>query len=577
MKKLLLFTAALVIFSGVYAKKVMFQVDMTGKTISANGLHIAGNFQAAAGAGGDWMPAATALTNGGSGNIYSVIVDIPAMTSYEFKFINDNNWGSGEEAIPTISQKGSAINGGSNGNRWVFIDSLANDTTILPAILFGGSAPAGLSAVRFAVDLQKEASVSANGVHIAGDIQGWNPAASSMANLFTNNKIYEYIAYLDTNSHQFKYVNGNAWSGAEGVPSNCATGGNRTVQTYTDVAVAKVCFSQCVACPTAPIPQFKMTFNVDMLNNDCFGGFDSVTVAGAGTALTNYGSGIKLIQVGTTSIYTLQLTLDSGSIVYKYRYHKNNNTNWEGGITTGSGNREFTLTNDTVLAPVCFGQMVGACVAKPAPSTITFKVDMTNEIPDADGKIYVEGTFTQKNWKDGAIRLAPSPGQPGVYFATVPNVCLATFQYKFENGDSSKLASEENFPDTTQRACLSSNGIGGFNRSYTRISANPITLYFTYNKCKIGSNVGINEVNVLANNIKLYPNPTNNYTVVEFNDKAASHDITVTDITGKVLRTYSDQKFNTMRIDRENLKDGIYFIGVKNSNGESKVIKLFIQ
>jgi len=56
MKKLLLATAALAMFTGAFAKKVKFQVDMTGQTVSANGVHVAGNFQAAAGASGDWKP-----------------------------------------------------------------------------------------------------------------------------------------------------------------------------------------------------------------------------------------------------------------------------------------------------------------------------------------------------------------------------------------------------------------------------------------------------------------------------------------------------------------------------------------
>ena len=41
MKKLLLFTAALGLFSGAFAKKVKFQVDMTGKTVNANGVSVA--------------------------------------------------------------------------------------------------------------------------------------------------------------------------------------------------------------------------------------------------------------------------------------------------------------------------------------------------------------------------------------------------------------------------------------------------------------------------------------------------------------------------------------------------------
>ncbi len=552
---------------------------MTGQTVSANGVHIAGNFQGAAGLpGGDWQPNTAAMTNGGSGNIYSIIVSIPAKARYEYKILNDNSWNGGE-AIPTISQVGSAVNGGSNSNRWIYVDSLANDTTVLPAVLFSGSAPAGLHAVRFAVDLKNEASVSANGVHLAGSLQGWHQDATQMTNLFNNNKIFEWIAYLDTIEYQFKYINDNTWAGGENVPNACATGGNRTVKTSTDLAVGVVCFGSCSACPSAPIPKFNITFQVDMANSNCFGGFDTVVVTGAGSVLTGFGKGIVLTQVGTTNVYSAKVQMDSGSVVYKFRYQLAGVQSWEGGITTGSGNREYTLTKDTVLDPVCFGQMVGGCATKPASSTITFKVDMTNETPNSQGKIYVMGSFTQKNWKDGAIRLAPSPGQIGVYFATVPNVCIGAFQYKFVNGDSSIASNEENFPDTNaiQRACVTSNGIGGFNRSYTRTVATPVTLYFTYNKCKVGSNVGINEVNVLANNVKLYPNPTNNYTVVEFNDKAASHDVTVTDITGKLLRTYTDQKYNTMRIDRENLRDGIYFVGVKNSNGESKVIKLIIQ
>src|SRR5450631_1532249 len=131
MKKLLLLSASLAMFSGVYAKYVKFQVDMTGQTVSANGVHIAGNFQKASGLPGDWDPAGTAMTNGGIGNIYSVIVNIPAQTRYDYKIINDNTWNApGPENIPTINQIGSAINGGSNGNRWIYIDSLANDTTV---------------------------------------------------------------------------------------------------------------------------------------------------------------------------------------------------------------------------------------------------------------------------------------------------------------------------------------------------------------------------------------------------------------------------------------------------------------
>ena len=44
------------IFLGVFAKKVSFVVDMTGQTVSSNGVHIAGNFQG-------WNPASTRMSN----------------------------------------------------------------------------------------------------------------------------------------------------------------------------------------------------------------------------------------------------------------------------------------------------------------------------------------------------------------------------------------------------------------------------------------------------------------------------------------------------------------------------------
>ncbi|MGB0175886.1 MAG: hypothetical protein ACPF9D_01890, partial [Owenweeksia sp.] len=112
---------------------VTFQVDMSGQTVSANGVHVAGNFQDEAGAPSDWNPSATTMTNS-SGSIYSVTVNIPA-GSYEYKFINDNDW-PGVESVPAAAQ---VDLGSGNDNRWVVI---SGDTT-LPAYMFSGAAPAG--------------------------------------------------------------------------------------------------------------------------------------------------------------------------------------------------------------------------------------------------------------------------------------------------------------------------------------------------------------------------------------------------------------------------------------------------
>jgi hypothetical protein len=576
MKKLLLSIMALAAINFAEAKKVKFQVDMTGQTVGVNGVHIAGDFQAAAGFPGDWQPGATALSNGGTGNVYSVIVDVPANTFYRFKFINGNDWPQ-VESVPVINQKGHANNGQSDDNRWWYIDSIANDTSTLPAIMFGGSAPSGMFAVRFAVDMQKEATVSANGVHIAGSVQNpaWNPASNNMTNLYNSNKVYEYIAYLAAGAYEFKYVNGNDWNAPsvpENVPSGCQVGGNRGVTVAAaDITLDKVCFGSCIACPAAPIPTYKLNFIVDMSNSDCDGGYDSVTVTGAGPKLTSFGSGFKMMEIGTTKLFVLAVdSLDSGEVKFKFRFHKNGNTNWEGG-----SDRIFNLSKEDTIELTCFGlRVVGGCAAKPAPSSITFKVDLTNETP---GIVYVMGTFQTPNWQGGALRMNPVSGEPGIFSLTVDNVCPGSFNYKFINGDSSVTTNEENFPNLEDSGCVEPSGVGGWNRKYTRTSANPVTLYYVFNTCTEGSSVGVSETALNTASFKVYPNPAKEYAMVEFNDNAASHTILIMDIAGRVLQSYNNYKQNSLLINLDEMNAGIYFIKASNTRNESVSSKLIVR
>jgi len=566
MKKILLLGITLGLFSGVYAKKVKVSVDMTGQTVSANGVHVAGSFQG-------WNPGSTPLTLE-SGNIYSTFIDAPANQVIEFKFINGNAW-SKSEGVPSLNQVGNQTNGGSNDNRWFYVDSIANDTSVIPAIVFSGNAPAGKFAVRFAVDMQLQ-TVGSNGVHIAGSLQGWNPASTSMANLFNNNKVYEWIAYLDSGSYEYKFVNGNSWnspSEPENIPSTCNVNGNRGISVNSNTST-KVCFGSCTSCPTAPIPVYKANFIIDMLNNDCNGGFDSVSVAGGRSQITNWGNGVKLNKIGNTSFYGVSLDMDSGEFEFKFRFHKNGNTNWE-----GIANRKWILSSDDTLDLTCFNSSTpGACIPKPAPSNVTFMVDLSNETPDGQGRIYLIGNFTTPNWQGGAIRLSPVAGKPG-FFSTTVNICPGTIAYKFMNGDSSLTASEENFSDSTKRECVTPNGIGGFNRTYTRTSANPVTLAYVFSTCTLAdtTTTGILESNSLINNVKLYPNPSNGIVNIEFNDLAKSHDILIMDLAGKRIANYTGVTDDKLTFNSNELSKGMLFVNITNNRGESKTLKLIVQ
>ena len=97
---------------------VTLQVDMTGLTVSGNGVHVAGAFQG-------WNPGSTALNYSGTGGIYTVSVNMDPNTSSEYKFINGNAWGT-DEGIPGICN--------TNGNRFF---SVGSSNKVLPVVCFG--------------------------------------------------------------------------------------------------------------------------------------------------------------------------------------------------------------------------------------------------------------------------------------------------------------------------------------------------------------------------------------------------------------------------------------------------------
>ena len=107
---------------------VTFQVDMRQQIISPNGVHVAGDFQTAAGFASDWDPSSTALSDTDGDSIYTLSLQVPA-SSYEYKFINGNAWGD-DEAILGLS---CAL----NGNRSLQL----NSDTALEVVCYGCCSP----------------------------------------------------------------------------------------------------------------------------------------------------------------------------------------------------------------------------------------------------------------------------------------------------------------------------------------------------------------------------------------------------------------------------------------------------
>jgi photosystem II stability/assembly factor-like uncharacterized protein len=120
---------------GVSRVAVTFRVDMTGRTVSPNGVHLAGSFQG-------WNASASPMTRVGTTQVYTRTDTLSVGTAAEFKFINGNSWGY----LDTVTNQwvdfseqlpNNCIVGPNAPNRWFTVPSQALS---LPVYRFGSCA-----------------------------------------------------------------------------------------------------------------------------------------------------------------------------------------------------------------------------------------------------------------------------------------------------------------------------------------------------------------------------------------------------------------------------------------------------
>jgi alpha-amylase len=247
MKRIIVVLSLALICMQAEAKKVKMTVDMRGLPKNITGIHVFGDFQAAAGfAGGDWIPGSTLMTQElADTNLYTVVFDAPAFHLYMYQFINGDQ--SYEVEFVPIESRVLYQN---IDYRWFYLDSLNSDTTVLAPVRFGRNAPQDKYLLRYRVDMQNiSGGVSSKGVHAADTLNSWNATTQRMYSF--DGKVYEYITYIDStpaSMMHYIYADGNTNSDYEVLENGCGVNGIREIVIAKDSMLPVVCYTACSAC-----------------------------------------------------------------------------------------------------------------------------------------------------------------------------------------------------------------------------------------------------------------------------------------------------------------------------------------
>ena len=508
MKHLFSFFAACLVVSAAWTQTtVTLSVDMNGETVSADGVHVAGNFQG-------WDAAGTVMSDDDMDGVYTHTFDVDTAMTLEFKFINGMTWDDVED-VPNACQ----VEVAGNDNRFLAVDGMMG--TAEYHVCYESCAACGMTTVRFRVDMSNE-EVSPFGVHVAGSFQGWDPAGTELTDP-DGDMVYESIQSFNADSTGqivFKFINGSDWTDPnELVDAACGDETGNRVLTLDSLAGDNIvlsaddlgspyCFNSCSSC----VLPLAVTLTVDMSVVSSVSE-NGVHVAGsfqgwdpAGTPLTDNGDG------------TWSVTAEMAPGTYEFKFINSNawdgnEENMEGSGCNNGGNRIATFDADNNTYTACFNTCPGeSCTPDPDPADVTFRVNMAEQTMTADDTVFVWGSFT--GWQGGAIAMTDADAD-GIWEHTEnisgsPNV---DYKYSIGHPDTEGMIEEDGVfvmdGDTTNfeaAGCGAGNGFGGFNRRHVRSGMDEILDVVCFNTCSDceGSSASVNDLSVDFN---VFPNP----------------------------------------------------------------------
>ena len=220
-------------------KNVTFNVDMNQVTQTFTTPEVNGLWN-------NWCGNCNPLTDANGDGIWTTTLPLTIGSTQEYKFSADA-WTIQEQNNPAAP----CTNGNATYTNRVLVVP-AGDTTL--SVVCWSQCTACDVDVTLKVNMSWEKAnnaISADGIHVAGDFQGWLPGATEMLDA-NNDGIFEVTFTVPANSSiQYKFINGNAWGSDEPVPSACAVTGttNRGATfAYGDSTMSPVCYGKCTDC-----------------------------------------------------------------------------------------------------------------------------------------------------------------------------------------------------------------------------------------------------------------------------------------------------------------------------------------
>ena len=299
-------------------KNVTFNVDMNQVTQTFTTPEVNGLWN-------NWCGNCNPLTDANGDGIWTTTLPLTIGSTQEYKFSADA-WTIQEQNNPAAS----CTNGNATYTNRVLVVPATD--TVLNVVCWSQCTACDVG-VTLKVNMSWEKAnnaISADGIHVAGDFQGWLPGATEMLDA-NNDGIFEVTFTVPANSSiQYKFINGNAWGADESVPSACVvpTTMNRGASfTYGDSTLNPVCFGKCTDCAAGLGESLQ---NVSLFPNPTRGQFNLARMDAAtevevsvldlqGKVLTvaKWSEGVDTLSIDLSNfangVYMVRMTSEEGS------------------------------------------------------------------------------------------------------------------------------------------------------------------------------------------------------------------------------------------------------------------------